>query len=54
MNEFFDIEYFLDSSQVSELPLVFNSVTSIECRSNHLLYFMGFTQLNSSNDATYP
>ena len=29
-------------SQASELPLVFNSVTSIECRSSHLPYFMGF------------
>ena len=53
LNVIFDIEYFIDSSQVSELPLVFNSVTSIESRSNHLLYFMGFMQLNSSKDATY-
>ena len=39
--------------QASELPIVFNSVTSIECRTNHLPYFMDCTQLNCSKDATY-
>ena len=53
MNLIFNIKYFIESSQFSELSSVFNSVTSIEFPTNHLLYFMDFTQLNSSNDAPY-
>ena len=41
------------AGQVSELPPVFNSVTSTEFGTNHLLYLMDFTQLNSSKDAPY-
>ena len=46
-------QYFIESPQVFELPTVFSSVTSIQFRTNHLLYFMDFTQLNSSKDAPY-
>ena len=53
MNLIFNIKYFIESSQFSELPSVFNSVTSIEFPTNHVLYFMDFTQLNSSKDAPY-
>ena len=45
-------QYFKESSQVSELPTVCSSVTSIQFRTKHLLYFMDFTQLNSK-DAPY-
>ena len=53
LNLIFNIEYFIDSSPFYEMPSVFNSVTSIEFPTNHLLYFMDFTQLNSSKDAPY-
>ena len=53
LNLILNIEYFIESSQFSELPSVFNSLTSIEFPTNHLLYFMDFTQLNSSKDAPY-
>ena len=53
MNLIYNIKYFIESSQFSELPPVFNSVTSIEFPTNHVLYFMDFTQLNSSKDAPY-
>ena len=49
----FDIEYFLESPQFSELPSVFNSVTSTEFPTNHRLYFMDFRQLNSTKDTSY-
>ena len=52
-NLIFNIEYFIERTHFSELPSVFNSVTSIEFPTNHLLYFMDFTQLNSSKDAPY-
>ena len=52
-NLIFDTEYFLENPQFSELPSVFNSVTSIEFPTNHELYFMDFTQLNSTKDTTY-
>ena len=53
LNLIFNIKYFVESSQFSELPSVFNSVTSIEFPTNHVIYFMDFTQLNSSKDAPY-
>ena len=53
LNLIFNIKYFIESSQFSELPSVFNSVTSIEFPTNHLIYFMDFTQLNSCKDALY-
>ena len=49
----FNIEYFIESSKFSELPSVFNSVTSVEFPNNHLLYFLDFTQLNSPKDTPY-
>ena len=52
LNLIFNIEYFLESSRFSELPSVFNSVTSIAFPTNHL-YFMDFVQINSSKDAPY-
>ena len=53
LNLIFNIKYFIESSQFSQLPSLFNSVTSIEFPTNHVLYFMDFTQLNSSKDAPY-
>ena len=53
LNLIFNVKYFIESLQFSELPSVFNSVTSIEFPTNHVLYFMDFTQLNSSKDAPY-
>ena len=53
LNLIFNVEYFRESSQFSALPSVFNSVTSIEFSTNHPLYFMDFTQVNSSKDAPY-
>ena len=53
LNLIFNIKYFVESSQFSELPSVFNSVTLVEFPTNHLPYFMDFTQLNSSKDAPY-
>ena len=53
LNLIFNIEYFIESSQFSELLSVFFSVASIEFPTNHLLYFMDFTQLSSSKDAPY-
>ena len=53
LNLFFDIEYFLETPQFSELPSFFNSVTSIEFVTNHLLHFMVYTQLNSIKDTPY-
>ena len=53
LNLIFDIVYLLESSQFSESPSVFNSVTSIEFPANHLLYFMDFTKLDSTNHTSY-
>ena len=53
LNSIFNIEYFIESSRFSEQPSVFNSVKSIESPTNHILYFMDFTQLNSSKYAPY-
>ena len=53
LNLIFDMEYFLEGPQFSELPSVFNSVASIEFLTNHLLYLMDFTQLNSTKDSSY-
>ena len=53
MNLIINIKYFIESSQFSELPSVFNSVTSIEFPTKHLLHFMNFRLLNSSKDAPY-
>ena len=46
-------DYFIESSQFCESPSVFNSATSIEFLTNHLLCFMYFMQLNSTKDAPY-
>ena len=53
LNLIFNIECFIESSQSSELPSIFNSMISIESPTNHLLYFMDFVQLNSTKDVTY-
>ena len=53
LNLIFNIKYYIESSQFSELPSIFNSVISIEFWTNHLLYFMDFMQLNSSKDPPY-
>ena len=47
LNLIFDIKYFTESSQFSELPSVFNSVKLIEFPTNHLLYFMDFYATSS-------
>ena len=53
LNLILNIKYFIENSEFSELPSVFISVTSIEFPTNHLPYFMDFTQLNGSKDAPY-